>query len=413
MKIFFVRTIALAGALLGIPGKSLGQESRLSNLALRGTAGDGGVLISGFNLGPGSDTTVLVRAIGPTLGQFGVPNPLLDPKLELYNGAGEKIAENDDARASDAAIATLAGAFPLNPGTKDAALVATLSPGNYTARVGGNGAGVALIEVYAVPGGGARLTNLSARAQIGTGGNILIPGFTIAPGAGTRRLLIRGVGPTLAEFGAVGTAADPKLELYAGEVKLSENDNWNTRVGLIPENTSALADAFAQAGAFPLNPNSKDAAMIVTLPSGNYTLQVRGADGGVGEALVEIYEIAPVETITVQSFTIIKERIGNRYYYRPQLGLAETSGKSAVTVTQLQFYLEDFGPAGRFPPWLVAKVIQAGQVREIIDYVGGIGGYPEFEMDSSDNGRIVSLSISYVDSQKRIGSISTFALLPP
>jgi hypothetical protein len=72
------------------PGRNHGFQ-----ICLRGTAGDGGVLIAGFNLGPGSDTTVLVRAIGPTLGQFGVPNPLLDPKLELYDGNGRKIAEND------------------------------------------------------------------------------------------------------------------------------------------------------------------------------------------------------------------------------------------------------------------------------------------------------------------------------
>ena len=411
MKGFFLQAIVTAGALLGIPEKVIGQESRLSNFALRGPAGDGSSLIAGFNLGPGSDTTVLVRAIGPTLGRFNVPSPLPDPKLELYNGAGEKIAENDDARATDAAIAAHAGAFALSPGTKDAALVATLSPGNYTARVVGNGAGVALIEVYEVPGGGARLTNLSARARIGTGGNVLIPGFTIAPGPTPRRLLIRALGPALGALGVAGTVADPKLELYAGEIKLTENDNWNTRVGLIPESAAALTDAFAQAGAFPLNPNSNDAAMAVTLPAGSYTLQVRGTDGGVGEALVEIYEIAPVEPITVRSFTLIKERIGNLYYYRPQLRLAETSGKSAVTVTQLQFSLEEFGSAGRIPLWPVAKVLYAGEAREIInpDFYGEY----EFEFDFPYNARIVSLSITYVDSQKRAGSISTFALLPP
>jgi hypothetical protein len=88
VKTFSLRTIAVASTLLGIPENGAGQESRLSNLALRGTTGDGGVLVAGFNLGPGLETTVLVRAIGPTLGQFGIPNPLLDPKLELYDGNG-------------------------------------------------------------------------------------------------------------------------------------------------------------------------------------------------------------------------------------------------------------------------------------------------------------------------------------
>jgi len=106
------------------------------------------------------------------LGAFGVSGTLADPKLELYNGAGLKIAENDNWRELDATTFSSVGAFPLGTGSKDAALVAELAPGSYTAQVSGvsAGAGVTLVEVYEVSGGTTRLVNLSTRAQVGTGG---------------------------------------------------------------------------------------------------------------------------------------------------------------------------------------------------------------------------------------------------
>jgi hypothetical protein len=88
-------------------------------------------------------------------------------------------------------------------------------------------------------------------------------------------------GPTLDAFGVPDVLADPKLEIYRGSVKISENDNWS----------STLSTTFSSAGAFGLIPGSKDAAITVSLPAGSYTVQVSGADGGVGEALVEIYEL--------------------------------------------------------------------------------------------------------------------------
>ena len=169
------------------------QESRLSNLSIRAQGGGTDVLVTGFTIGPGADKTVLIRAVGPTLGVFGVTGTLADPKLELYRGA-TKIAENDNFTASDIATFTSVGAFQLTPGSKDAALVVTLAPGGYTAQVTGVGGvrGVALVEVYEVGSGSTRLVNLSTRAQVGTGSNILIPGITISPGTASRRLLIRG-----------------------------------------------------------------------------------------------------------------------------------------------------------------------------------------------------------------------------
>jgi hypothetical protein len=139
-----------------------------------------------------------------------------------------------------------------------------------------------LVEGYDVGTGDAqRFTSLAARNRVGTGANILIAGFSLA-GEGMRNLLIRAVGPTLGAFGVPSVLTDPKLEIYQSSGgKIGENDNWS----------SMLATAFSSVGAFPLTQGSKDAAITISLPAGGYTVQVSGVDGGVGEALVEIYEL--------------------------------------------------------------------------------------------------------------------------
>lgn len=292
-------------ALVGLAFASLGpaQDARLSNVAVRAMAGGGDALIAGFTIGPGPAKQILVRAIGPALAGFGVPGTITDPKLELYNSASAKIAENDNFNAVDATTFTLVGAFPLAAGSREAALVITLPPGSYTAQaldLAGT-AGVALIEVYEVTGGATRLINLSTRARVGTGANLLIPGITIGPGTGSRRLLIRAVGPGLAAFNVPGPLADPKLELFnAAGAKIAENDNWFTPVTATAADGAALAAAFAASGAFPLSPDSKDAALLLNLGPGGYTLQVSGAGGLGGVALAEVYDLTPATPATVQ-----------------------------------------------------------------------------------------------------------------
>lgn len=289
------RRRALLSLLVLLPGalaSARAQDARLSNLAIRAQAG-GDTLITGFTVGAGANKTVLIRAVGPTLAAFGVAGTLPDPKLELYSGAN-KIAENDNWRPADAAAFAGVGAFPLAAGSRDAALLIDLAPGSYTAQLTnvGAGSGVALVEVYEITGGSSRLVNLSTRAQVGTGGNILIPGLTISGNTGTRRLLLRAVGPTLGAFGVPGTLADPKLELYSGANKVAENDNWGTPVGSASTGAQ-LAAAFAGAGAFALPEGSRDAALLANLAPGSYTLQVSGVGNTVGAALVEVYDVSP------------------------------------------------------------------------------------------------------------------------
>ena len=111
------------------------QDTRLSNVSVRTSAGGADILITGFTIGPGPSKTILVRAVGPTLGIFGVPGTLADPKLELYNSSAVKIGENDNFNAVDTATFASVGAFPLGVGAKDAAIVTTLAAGSYTAQV--------------------------------------------------------------------------------------------------------------------------------------------------------------------------------------------------------------------------------------------------------------------------------------
>ena len=174
------------------------------------------------------------------------------------------------------------GAFAFDPGSLDAALLQSLS-GPHTAHAKGAGAGVVLVEAYdAGSGTDLRLVNLSARNLVGTGPNVLIAGFVI-DGTGTKTLVIRGIGPRLGEFGVQGVLADPSIEVFdVDNNKVAENDDWD----------DSLTDTFTALGAFDLTSGSPDAALITTLPAGtSYTVILRGADGGTGEALVEVYEV--------------------------------------------------------------------------------------------------------------------------
>jgi hypothetical protein len=104
------------------------------------------------------------------------------------------------------------------------------------------------------------------------------------------RVLIRGIGPSLATFGVGGPLADPKIELFNGQSQsIATNDNWGDAGALA---AATIASRFTQVGAFGLSsPASKDAALFSTLVPGNYTVQVRSADATTGLVLVEVYEV--------------------------------------------------------------------------------------------------------------------------
>jgi hypothetical protein len=290
---FGAKHTTLTGSLGSVPPAPV-LVARLANISARAQVGSGGdVLIPGFVVS-GGPVRLLVRGIGPSLAGFGVSGALVDPQLTLYNGTNQPVATSDDwGLASNAAqIASLGAqvaAFPLANDAKDAALLVTLQPGAYTAVVSGKNSatGVGLVELYETDGGagGGRLANMSVRAQVGTGANVLIPGIVVGA-SGTRTLLIRAIGPALTGFGVSGVLADPQITLFnSGSVSVETNDNWSS------SNATQIAAAATQVAAFPLPNGSRDAALLVTLGTGSYTAQISGVGGTAGVALVEVYEV--------------------------------------------------------------------------------------------------------------------------
>jgi hypothetical protein len=288
-------TFRSAAARLEVSGAAPDPEvSRIANLSIRTSAGSGAeTLIVGFSIGgPGTSgaKSLLVRGVGPTLGAFGVTGVLADPKVELFNGAGLKMIENDTWLPADAETFASVGAFALRTGSADAALnLPSLPLGSYSAQVSGPGGGVVLAEIYDLTAGNTfkaatpRLVNVSARTVSGTGGDILIAGFVVA-GPGSKNVLIRAIGPSLTQFGVTGVLANPQLSLFDGAAKvIHQNDDWG---GVAP-----LATAFKAVGAFDLATGSRDAALLAQLPAGSYTAQVSGVGGTTGVALVEIYDV--------------------------------------------------------------------------------------------------------------------------
>lgn len=253
-------------------------------------------LIAGFVIGGTASKSVLIRAVGPGLAAFGLQGVLANPSIRVMRD-GAVVAENDDwgnATSAAAIFNTTArvGGFALANNSADAALLVTLPPGAYTAQVlGGTGSGVVLAEVYDASASPAaesqRLVNISTRGFAGTGEDVLIGGFVVT-GSASKRMLVRGIGPGLAQFGLGGTLVDPRLRVYRGTTLVAENDNWSA----VPAEATANAEAARVTGGFTLPTGSRDAVLVLTLPPGTYTAQVGGADGtSTGTALVEIYEI--------------------------------------------------------------------------------------------------------------------------
>jgi hypothetical protein len=276
---------------------------RLVNVSCRAQAGTGAnQLIAGFAVGgvfaSGSDS-VLVRASGPALVPFGVTGTLPDPELQLFGTAqGNTLLASNSGWGGSAAISGAAadvGAFAwTDPSSLDSALLATLAIGPYTANISGasGDSGVALAEVYdETPAGSftpatAHLVNVSARAAVGTGTNVLIAGFVIG-GSTCRTVLIRASGPALEQFGVTGAISDPELQLFGGgaggTTLIASNDDWGGDPEIVL--AASLVGAFAWT-----DPNSADCALLVTLYPGEYTAEVLGLNGASGVALVEVYE---------------------------------------------------------------------------------------------------------------------------
>ena len=241
--------------------------------------GIGGFIITGI-----APKHVLLRAIGPSLAQSGIPNVLADPVLELHGpGAFTTITNDnwmDDPLQKAAILAT--GIPPTND--LESAIDTTLNPGAYTAVVRGksNTSGVALVEIYDLSQAVlAKLANISTRAFVSTGDNIVIAGFTLGDHNGNDRIVVRGIGPSLTGVGVPNALSDPMLELRnSNGVLMVSDNNW--------QDNPAQASELMAAGLAPTN--QLESAIAATLPPGLYTALLTGMNNGAGVGLVEVYD---------------------------------------------------------------------------------------------------------------------------
>lgn len=276
----------------------LQPDARLRNIATRSEVGSNeAIVIVGFTIGGTKPRDLLLRGLGPRLGDFGISRPLVDPRIQIFDSAGTAQASNSAWDVGGPGEATKinsaqtdVGTFGLPSGSRDAALALSLSPGSYTLQIDSLGTdnGIALAEVYdrSVAQDDNRITNLSTRAKVGSGEAIVIPGIVIE-GRGTQSLLVRAVGPSLAQFGVMGVLANPALRIFdATGAVVAENLDWGQGAESVATTIASAAEA---TGAFPLLPGTRDAALLVELPAGSYTAQVFGENQGTGIALVEVY----------------------------------------------------------------------------------------------------------------------------
>ena len=280
----------IAGTVTSSPAVLTLATSKIVNLSVRSFLAANQTLTVGFVVS-GVSKPLLIRAIGPSLRQFGLTAAMPDSVLTLFTAQGPA-GTNDNWGDTSLApqIATVSknvGAFDLPSGSLDAALLTTAGNSALTVQAveKKSAGGIVLLELYdTAPNTDARFINVSTRAPVGRDDAALVAGFVIA-GTVPQKILLRAIGPTLAGFGVSGTLADPKLEVFAdgSTTPLATNDNWN--------GDPTLVNSFVSVGAFPLpSANSRDAVLLLSLPPGNYSAKVTGVGGTTGEALLELYQ---------------------------------------------------------------------------------------------------------------------------
>ena len=251
----------------------------LVNVSTRMMVGTGdNVEIGGFIIKGTKPKKIAIRAIAPSLSQYGVTGSMADPVLELHDGSGAIVMSNDNWNSYRQVVIS-SGLAPIDE--HESVIITTLAPGNYTAVLRGlrNTTGVALFELYDIDPRNSKIANISTRGNVGTGDNVMIGGFIVG-GDQPINVVVRALGPTLTIFGVSGALGDPTLELRdKNGVLIAQNDNWK----------SSQQSAIQNSGHAP--PKDAEAAIFATLQPGNYTAIVRGNNDTTGVALVEVYNL--------------------------------------------------------------------------------------------------------------------------
>jgi hypothetical protein len=240
-------------------------------------------MIAGFIITGNSSKAVVLRGIGPSLLAFGISDALLDPVLDLRGSNGSLILSNDNWR--DTQASQIEGTV-FQPGDdRESVIVATLPSGAYTAALTGknNTTGVGLVEAYDNnQASDSQLANISTRGFVQTANNVMIGGFILGGSPNNTRIALRGIGPSLAQFGLNPVLADPTLELHdSNGATLIANDDWESD----PVSASQLA-----AAGLGLS-NSQEAGIFTSLPPGAFTAILAGKNGETGIGLVELYNL--------------------------------------------------------------------------------------------------------------------------
>ena len=243
-------------------------------------------MIGGFIVRGNANKPVLLRGMGPSLVDLNVPaaTVLNDPMLELRGSDGSLITSNDNWK--DSPQRPQIEGTPYEPtDDREAVIVATLAPGAYTAILSGvdQTTGIGLVEIYdnnqAVD---SDLANLSTRGFVQVGDEVMIGGFTLGGNNNPTRIAVRGLGPSLSSAGLTNVLQDPTLELHnANGATLIANDDWT--------DDPATEAQLMTNGLAPQNP--KESGIFTSLQPGQFTVILAGKDGGVGIALVEIYNL--------------------------------------------------------------------------------------------------------------------------
>jgi hypothetical protein len=261
------------------PAQALNISTRL-----RVETGDriaiGGFIITGTGL-----KKVAIRGLGPSLANFGISDVLDDPTLELRDNAGVLLAQNDNWQDNSFQAAQLTSFNLALPHPNESGIVAILQPGAYTALLSGKNqtTGIGLVEVYDVDADAAsQLGNISTRGFVRTGDNVMIGGFILGNTGTNTNIVVRGIGPSLSQFGLNNVLADPTLELRdSNGALLVANDNW--------QDNSLSAPQLTARGLAPSRP--EESGIFANLPPGAFTAILAGKNGGTGLGLVEVFNV--------------------------------------------------------------------------------------------------------------------------
>lgn len=267
MKISRLIFLSVAGGLsvLGLRAQTFAPDA-LNNVVLSAsiTGSTGGAASSG------SINSLLSGGTDYTLQGSGA---LTDPVAFSYS------------KSSPTQATLTEGASGALPGVRVALAFTSAAGGNFTATYDGGSTQTGTFTLTAFNSGmAAPLVNVSTLTNLPANSSA-ITGFVIG-GTSSHKVLIRAVGPTLSSYGVTNVLPNPTITLWAGSTAMGTNDDWNSGSSV----DATLSGTFTQVGAFPLPSGSKDSAMIVTLPPGIYSAEIKSAAAGdSGRVLMEVY----------------------------------------------------------------------------------------------------------------------------